>query len=202
MLLVYSINRGYLRETRPEFHYFYFVRVRPRCYDNAHYVGINALLTPIDDLWDNYYEAHSDGNTALADEIYENIQNAMVDLTNFIILNGTNNKARIEETGFTCNKTDKVAEDVPETPTNVRYMVLGEGNFFVRGREDKNAHQTFARTRLKGAPDTDWVEKEHSQNETVHFSGYTHNTDVEVQICAEGTAGRSNWSGSVFIPVD
>src|SRR5450631_1547766 len=108
MLVVFSINRAYLHTSREVFHYFYFVRIRPRCFSNAHYVGINAKLTVVDDLWDSYYEAHAGGNTALADEIYEAIQNAMVDLQNFIILNGTNNKARIEETGFTCNKTDKV----------------------------------------------------------------------------------------------
>jgi hypothetical protein len=81
-------------------------------------------------------------------------------------------------------------------------MVTGAGGFHTKCKTNQYCHQVVARTRLKGAPDTAWVQKEFSQNETVYFDGYIHGTDVEVQLLASGTAGPSEWSVSIFVLVD
>ena len=202
MLIVYSINRKCLHTSKPEFHYFLFVTVFPRTRDNPHYVGVNAVITLIENLWLDYYAAHGVKNYVLGEEIYENIQNATVTLMNFIILHGTNNKARIEETGFSCNKTTKVDEPQSAIPDNLRFMVLGEGKFLLKAEIDDYCHTLKGRARLKDSTDANWREGPISQNSTIHFTGYVHNTDVEVQLASSGTAGTSNWSASVFVPVD
>jgi len=81
-------------------------------------------------------------------------------------------------------------------------MVTGGGTFLLRATTDQYCHQLIARTKLKTAPDTDWVQNETSQTDSIYFEGYVHATDLEVQLCAEGTAGRSEWSVSIFVLVD
>jgi hypothetical protein len=176
--------------------------VFPRCLDNPHYVGIDAVITPIQNSWTDYYAAHGIKDYNLADEIYETIQNQTVTLMDFVILHGTNNLARIEETGFYCNKTTKTAEPQSAIPTGIKQMVLGGGKYLLKADIDEYCHTLVARRRLKGGTDADWRSGETSQNSTIHFIGGVHNTDEEVQLASKGTAGQSDWSESVFIPVD
>ncbi len=81
-------------------------------------------------------------------------------------------------------------------------MVLGDGKFLAKADIDEYCHNLRAGTRLKGAPDCNWREFNGSQNSTVHFKDYQHNTDVKFQFVAIGTNGRSNWSTSIFAPID
>lgn len=202
MTTIYSFNRAFLRLARPLLHWLLFTVIYPALGDNASFPGAPALITSINTLWAAFYVQMGLKNTVAADIIYQNILNAIVDLMNYCITTAGNDIVKLTGPGFKLNKTTKTPNPLSAIPTNLRFMVLGDGNFLVKAEIDEYCHFLKARTRLKGAPDSAWVINEMSQNETVHFTGYVHNTDEEVQLCANGTAGTSEWSASVFVPVD
>jgi hypothetical protein len=202
MTTIYSLNRAFLRWSRPLLHWELFTVIFPACTDNVNFPGAPALITAITTLWTAFYVQTGLGNTVAADIIYQNILNAVVDLMNYCVIAAGNDIVKLTSSKFKLNKTTKTSEPQTGVPTNLRFMVLGDGKFLVKAEVDEFCHTLKARTRLKGAPDTDWVINETSQNSTVMFEGYTHNTDVEVQLQAIGTAGPSEWSASVFVPVD
>lgn len=198
-----SCNRAYLLLGRAEFVFFMLFVVFPRLAANALYPGAPALITIIQGLFLDFGVAHAAKNTALANEIWSNILNAASNLSDYVNSKCLNNVANLESSGFTANKQSGVAEAIPGIPGNVRFMVLGGGHFIVVSENGETMHSLEARTRLANqVPPAPWAGGESSQNSTVHFSGYTHNTDVEVEIKAKGTHGESLFSGSVTVPVD
>jgi hypothetical protein len=202
MTTILSLNRAFLRWARPLLHWQLFTVIFPALADNTNFPGAPALITIITNLWTTFYVQIGLGNTVAADIIYQNILNAVVDLMNYCVTAAGNDIVKLTSSKFKLNKTTKTANPQTAVPTNLRFMVLGDGNFLVKAIIDEYCHILKARTRLKGAPDSAWVINEVSQNDTVHFTGYVHNTDEEVQLQAIGTAGPSEWSASVFVPVD
>ena len=189
--------------SRPEFLFFMLFVIFPRLAANALYPGAPALILIIKNLLTDFGAAHAAKNTVLADQIWSNILNAASDLSNYVNSKCLNDIPNLQTSGFTANKQFGVDEAIPGIPGNVRFMVLGGGNFIVVSENGETMHSLEARTRLANQlPPAPWAGGESSQNSTVHFGGYTHNTDVEVEIKAKGTHGESLWSGSVIVPVD
>src|ERR1035437_8299793 len=198
-----TCNRSYLQFGRPEFCFYMFYTIFPKLAANALYPGAPALITIIKNLLTAFGVAHSAKNTVLADQIWSNILNAASNLSNNVNDNCLNDIPNLQSSGFTANKQSGVAEAIPGIPSNLRFMVLGGGNFIVVSENGETMHSLEARTRIANQlPPAPWAGGESSQNSTVHFGGYTHNTDLEVVIKAKGTHGESLWSGSVIVPVD
>ena len=86
-----TINRGFLRESRPEFFYFLLFTIFPRTEANADYPGAAALITALRHLFDDYAAAHGAKNTPLGDEIYQDILTATVTLIKYVENNCGNN---------------------------------------------------------------------------------------------------------------
>jgi hypothetical protein len=194
-----SCNREYLKMSRPEFNFYMLFVIFPNLASNALYPGAPALITIITGLFTQFGVAHAAKKTALANQIWSNILNAASNLSNYVNLNCANDIPNLESSGFTANKQFGVAEAIPGIPLDLRFMVLGGGFFIVTSENSATMHSLKARTRVAGGA---WVIFETSQNSTVHFGGYAHNTDVEVQLMSLGTNGESIWSASVFVPVD
>jgi hypothetical protein len=197
-----SCNRGYLTMGRWEFVFLMIMVVFPMLLGNALYPGAGALVLIIQNLFIDFGVAHSQGKTALANQIWQQILNAASDLSNYVNLNCANNIANLESSGFTANKQHGVAEEIPPIPTDLRHMVLGGGGFEVRSVNGKTKHSLISRFRLVGTPEWTSNADETSQNSTVLFAGHGHNTDVEVQLMAKGTHGNSLWSESTIVSVD
>jgi len=197
-----SINRSCLRLARPLFHYYLFTNIFPKTDANTDYPGAAALNTTIKDRWNEYYILHSAGKTALADQKYVQIQEATV--VQMVYCEGAcgDDEIKLEETGYTANKRTKTKEPQTDIPVDLHSMAQGHGNFKIEYTCDEFMHFCKGRTRRLGAPDTDWVEKESSETETMLFTGYPHAQDTEVQTCAVGTAGQSDWSESKVVLVD
>jgi hypothetical protein len=198
-----SCNRGYLELPRSEFTFFMLFTIFVKLAANTLYPGAPALILIIKNLFTDFGVAHAAKDTALADQIWNNILNAASNLSNYVNDNCGNDVPSLQTSGFTANKQHGVAEVVPGIPSNLRFMVLGGGNFIVVSENGETMHSLQARTRLANQlPPAPWAGGESSQNSTVHFGGYVHNTDVEVEIMAKGTHGDSLYSASVIVPVD
>ncbi len=200
--VVYSLNRAFLGWSRMKFHWFLFTVVFPALNGNSSYPGAGVIVISIKGQWDQFYVAMGAGKTLLADEIYNQILNRVVDLMNYCVTTAANNAVVLVTSGFKLNKTTKDPEPQTAVPTNLMKMIMGGGKFMIKYFTDKNCHGTIGRTRLKGGADTDWRIFETSQNDTMYFEGYDHGKEYEVQVAANGTAGRSDWSTSIYALVD
>jgi hypothetical protein len=176
--------------------------VFPKLLGNALYTGAPALVLIIKNLFLDFGVAHSQGKTALGNQIWQKILNAASDLSNYVNLNCVNDVPNLESSGFIVNKQHGVAEAIPPIPTNLRHMVLGGGGFEIRSENGPTMHSLISRMRIVGTEIWFSNPDETSQNSTVIFVGHGHNTDVEVQLKAKGTHGESLWSDSAFVPVD
>ena len=197
-----SCNRGYLEYGRWQFHFFMVMVVFPMLLGNALYPGAPALVLIIQGLFTDFGVAHSQGKTALANQIWQNILNAASNLSNNVNENCLNDVANLESSGFIANKQHGVAEVIPPVPTDLRHMVLGGGGFEVRSVNGPTMHSVISQFRVVGTDVWFSNSNETSQNSTVLFAGHGHNTDVEVQLKAKGTHGESLWSESVIVSVD
>ena len=202
MYVPLTCNRACLKLSRPEFHYYLFTRIYPKTDTNINFPGALVINDAARKLWELYYTAHAAKDTPLADHLYVKI----IDQTVMLMINveaaSADDVAVLESSGFTANKQTKTAEPQTAEPTDLMQMVQGKGNFKIEYTCDAFMHFCKGRTRLLGAPDTAWVEKESSETETMHFAGYTRGNDTEVQVCAVGTAGQSDWSTSIFVMVN
>src|ERR1039458_9084970 len=185
-----SCNRGYLEYGRWQFHFFMVMVVFPMLLGNALYPGAPALVLIIQGLFTDFGVAHSQGKTALANQIWQNILNAASNLSNNVNENCLNDVANLESSGFIANKQHGVAEVIPPVPTDLRWMVLGGGGFELRSVNGPTMHSLISRFRVVGTLDWTSNPDETSQNSTVLFAGHGHNTDVEVQLMAKGTNGN------------
>ncbi len=198
-----TVNRGFLGDTRPKFFYFSVFEVFPRLRTNAHYPDAAAKIAALEVLNGDYSGAHSAKNTSLADEIYQNILTGSSLLAKYVEDNCGNNLARLEESGFTANKTHGTPEPLTGKVTNVNSMTLGERKVKFEYASDNYAHYFLARERKKGGTDADWVMNGRSENHTMILtSTLNHGDDVETQICGNGTKGQGNWSDSKFYLLD
>ncbi len=196
-----TCNRACLQTSRPVFHYFIYTNIFPKTNGNADYPGADALNAIILTKWGEYAILHSAGKTALADQKYVQIQEATVVLMVYCEGACGNDAIKLAETGFIVNKQTKTAEPQTAVPINLNSMTLGNGKFKIEYTCDENMHYCKARTRKVGSADTDWVQNESSETQTMHFEGYPHLQDTEVQICSVGTAGQSEWSVSIIVSV-
>ena len=202
MTTFYSLNRAFLRLPRPDFHWFLFTVIFPILWGNILFPGANTFIIQIKDLWDNFYKENKDRHTIAADAVYENILNKTVELMNYCVTAAANNLITLSLCGFTINKTTKTSEPQTSIPINIKKMILGAGKFMLQAETDQWCHQLIARTRKMGSTEADWRIFEISQTEKIYFEGYAHGVEYEVQLCAQGTAGRSEWSESIFVLVD
>lgn len=202
MYVPITCNRACLKYTRPEFHYYVLTRIYPKTDTNINFPGAPAINDVARKLWDSYYTAHSTGNTALATQYYVKIIDQTVVLMGNVETASADDVAMLEGSGFTANKQTKTAEPQTAVPTGLMQMVQGSGNFKIEYTCDAFMHFCKGRTRLKGSPDTAWVEKESSETEAMLFTGFTRGNDMEVQVCASGTKGQSEWSESIFVMVN
>ena len=201
MYVPLTCNRACLQWSRPEFHYYLFTRIYPNTDTNPDFPGALVINDGARDLWKDYYIAHAAKKTASADQLYVKIIDQTVVLMGNVETASADDVAKLEGSGFTANKLTKTAEPQTATPIDLMQMVQGKGYFKIEYTCDEFMNYCKGRTRLKGAPDTAWVEEESSASETMHFTGYTRGNDTEVQICASGTAGQSDWSDSIFVMV-
>jgi hypothetical protein len=195
-----SINRAFLRESRPEFFYFMLFIVFPRTETNVHYPGAVALILAMRGQFTDYGVAYGKRNTPLADEIYQEILTAAVGLTKEIEDNCENNLAILEETGFKANKTKGTPEPLTGPVTDVHYMTLGGGKTKFEYTADEFAHFFLARVRPKGGTDADWVMNGRSENLGMIITITTAvRLDYEFQFCGNGTQGAGDWSDIVTV---
>jgi hypothetical protein len=179
-----------------------YTNIFPKTDTNPDYPEAAALNTIIRTKWGEYYILHSAGKTALATQKYVQIQEATVVL--MVSCEGAcgDDPIKLAETGFAVNKLTKTKEPQTNIPKDLHSMTQSHGNFKIEYTCDEFMHFCKGRTRKLGASDSDWVEKESSETETMLFTGYPHAQDTEVQTCACGTAGQSEWSESKIVLVD
>ena len=197
-----TVNRAFLRDTRPNFFYYLLFIVFPRTQTNVHYPGAVALILALRDQFTDYAAAKGLKNTPLADEIYQDILTATVGLIKEVEDNCENNIAIMEETGFKANKTTKTKEPLTGPVINVHHMTLGSGKVKFEYASDDFAHFFLGRFRLKGGTDADWVMMGRSENHTMIINVTLGvRLDYEFQICGNGTQGAGEWSDieSVFV---
>lgn len=197
-----TISRKFLHGTRPDYFYFMSYTVFPRTEGNVNYPDAGPLIATLRDLYKNYAAAHGAKNTALADEIYEEILNATVVLIKYVEGACGNVLSTLEDSGFKANKTHGTPNPVTGKVINVFSMALGEGKMKFEYTGDAYAHDFSARIRLKGGTDADWVNNGKSQTETMFISGLEHGKDYEIQICGNGTKGEGDWSDIKSFLVD
>jgi hypothetical protein len=200
METVYTVNRAFLRDTRPNFFYFLLFYVFPRTETNVNYPGAGALIMALRGQFTDYGVAYGKRNTPLADEIYQEILTGTVGLITYAEGACGNNLARLEETGFKANKTTKTKEPLTGLVTDVHHMTLGSGKVKFEYTSDDYAHFFLGRFRLKGGTDADWVMMGRSENHTMIISVTLGvRADYEFQICGNGTQGAGEWSDIVIV---
>ena len=169
--------------------------VIPKTDGNPNYPGTASIIADLRSGFDRFGKAHAAKNTSLADEIYQEILTSTSGLMKNIQDNCGNVVSRLEETGFTANKTKGTPAPVTGKVNNVNSMALGGQKMKFEYQGDEHAHFYLARIRLKGGTDADWVINGRSETQTMFISsGLLHGLDYEIQICGNGTKGAGDWS--------
>ena len=203
MVVDLTCNRECLQYNRPNYFFFMIFEVFPRTDGNPDYPGTAPIIADLRKGFDQFGAAHAAKNTSLADEIYQDILTNTSGLMKNIQDNCGNVVSKLEETGFTANKTKGTPAPVTGKVLNVNSMALGGQKMKFEYEGDANAHFFLARIRLKGGTDADWVMNGRSENQTMIIStGFTHGLDYEIQICGNGTKGAGDWSDVKSFLVD
>ena len=165
--------------------------------------GADALITIIKDSITDYGKEHGLHHTIAAGEDWEDIKTETSDLFDYIDDTADNDQTKLELTGEPIAIPKGHGTPDPQTGRVTNVKIIAEGGLLFRAEyeSDEYAHHFRGRTKLHGAPESDWFEEGTSQNHTMYFTSkrYPRGSDVDVEIMASGTLGEANeWSALEF----